>query len=220
MHQYKAEQQLFPDARIPGARRAPPPRAFDVVVKVGGGVLAHDEALARVVSVLDQASRILVVPGGGPFADAVREVYRRGAVGDDAAHWMAIRAMDQYAELLVSRLARGCLVTSVLEARLAAAAGRTPVLAPSRWLRDADPLPHSWDVTSDSIAAWVAGEVQAERLVLLKPPAASGQLVDDAFGAMRPAGVDVVILPVCGAASIARALDVSHSSDNEFDASM
>ena len=45
-----------------------------------------------------------------------------------------------------------------------------PILAPSRWLRQADPLPHSWDVTSDSIAAWVAGEVGARRLILVKPP--------------------------------------------------
>ena len=47
-------------------------------------------------------------------------------------------------------------------------AGRVPVLAPSRWLREADPLPHSWDVTSDSIAAWVAGQAGASTLVLVK----------------------------------------------------
>ena len=45
-----------------------------------------------------------------------------------------------------------------------AAAGRVPVLAPSAWLRAADPLPHSWDVTSDSIAAWIAGQAGALRL--------------------------------------------------------
>ena len=52
---------------------------------------------------------------------------------------------------------------------LALKAGSVPVLAPLRWLRNADPLPHSWDVTSDSIAAWMAGEFGAADLLLVKP---------------------------------------------------
>ena len=43
------------------------------------------------------------------------------------------------------------------------------VLAPSRWMRAADVLPHDWDATSDSVAAFVAGALDAERLVLIKP---------------------------------------------------
>ena len=70
-----------------------------------------------------------------------------------------------------------------------------PVLAPYRWLRDADPLPHSWDVTSDSIAAWVAGAVGARRLVLVKPPgAAGGDLVDAYFSRALPAEVTAEIV--------------------------
>ena len=91
---------------------------------------------------------------------------------------MAVLAMDQYAELLTRRLSRAVRVTTVAEAIAALMSRRVPVLAPSRWLRETDPLPHSWDVTSDSIAAWVAGQVNAARLVLVKPPAASGSLRD------------------------------------------
>jgi aspartokinase-like uncharacterized kinase len=47
--------------------------------------------------------------------------------------------------------------------------GRLPVLAPHAWLRHVDPLPHSWEVTSDSIAAWVTISCGATDLVLLKP---------------------------------------------------
>jgi hypothetical protein len=70
------------------------------------------------------------------------------------------------------------------------AEGVVPVLAPSQWLTDADPLPHTWDVTSDSIAAWIAGQVRALLLVVVKPPAASGsQLVDPYFPRVLPADV-------------------------------
>src|SRR5262249_38910978 len=48
------------------------------------------------------------------------------------------------------------------------ASGRLNVLAPSAWLLRADPLPHSWDVTSDSIAAWVARALRVRRLILVK----------------------------------------------------
>jgi aspartokinase-like uncharacterized kinase len=69
------------------------------------------------------------------------------------------------------------------------------VLAPYQWLREADPLPHSWDVTSDSISAWVAGQIGASRLVLVKPPSASGpDIVDRCFERAIPPHVRVEIV--------------------------
>ncbi len=174
----------------------------ETVVKIGGGLLAfpeHFDALVSAIGAAARERRLLVVPGGGPFADAVRAVDRRLRLSDDAAHWMAVLAMDQYAHLVAARLAGGILVA---EPREIAAAfndgldGQVPVLAPYRWLREADPLPHAWDVTSDSIAAWVAGEVGARRLVLVKPPGTSGsELVDAYFPRALPAHVTPVIVP-------------------------
>src|SRR5688572_22505871 len=156
---------------------------IETVVKLGGGLLAHaahfDAALAT-IGAAARARRLLIVPGGGPFAEAVREIDRRLRLSDDSAHWMAILAMNQYAHLVAARLIGGVLLEDPREiaavsrsaARNADAADepgstsstrsalgvKVPVLAPYRWLRQADPLPHSWTVTSDSIAAWVAGE--------------------------------------------------------------
>jgi aspartokinase-like uncharacterized kinase len=172
----------------------------ETVVKVGGGLLAHAphfEAVLETLAGAARASRLLVVPGGGPFAEAVRAVDRSVRLSDDAAHWMAVLAMDQYAHLLVSRLAAAALVaggSAAVSGEIAAAldGGLVPVLAPSRWLREADPLPHSWDVTSDSIAAWVAGAIGARRLVLIKPPHARDagvSVVDASFTRVLPAGV-------------------------------
>ena len=168
---------------------------IEMVVKVGGGLLAHADALTTVLDLLlERGGRTLVVPGGGPFADAVREVDRHSEIGDDAAHWMAVHAMDQCARLLVDRLGtRGRLVDTPLQ--VYETRGDLPVIAPLRWLQQADPLPHSWDVTSDSIAAWVAGKVEARRLILIKPPAATGDLVDAYFERALPAGIDVHVVP-------------------------
>ena len=171
----------------------------DIVVKLGGSLLAHPAHLEAVlVAIADAAAdaRLLVVPGGGPFADAVRQVDREFTLSDDAAHWMAVLAMDQYAHLIASRLTGSVLVESAGEIEAAIAVAQVPVLAPSRWLRDADPLPHSWHVTSDSIAAWVAGVISAERLVVVKPPGAQVQdSVDEYFHRACPESVTPVIVP-------------------------
>jgi len=198
------------------------------VVKIGGGVLGdalrrRDTAAAcGYMAVLEAVAgaardrRVVVVPGGGPFADAVRNVNAILHVGDAPAHWMATLAMDQHAHLIASRLAGATLVTTAPAIASAIEEGRIPVLAPFQWLREADPLPHSWDVTSDSIAAWVAGQVGAARLVLVKPPGvrddssrhAHGVLVDAYFARALPPGVTSVIVPADDVWAIDSALRV------------
>jgi probable H4MPT-linked C1 transfer pathway protein len=195
-----AEQTKALHKGAPFAGRAFTARQPLTVVKIGGGVLAnpeHFDAAIAAAAGMARQQRILVVPGGGPFADAVRDVDLRVGVSDDASHWMAILAMDQYAHLIVDRLERGAIATTLSEICEIAASGRIPVLAPARWLREADPLPHSWDVTSDSIAAWVAGQAGGERLVLIKPAGAAGSaIVDRHFAQACPPGVAVVVAPV------------------------
>jgi probable H4MPT-linked C1 transfer pathway protein len=160
------------------------------VVKVGGGLLDHGDVLDKVLAVLADIAReepLLIIPGGGPFADAVRDQDARLALTDDASHWMAVLGMDQYAHLIVSRMPRAVLVGDATEMSSALASQRIPVLASYAWLRRVDPLPHSWAVTSDSIAAWIARTIGAGRLVLIKPPGAGTgpDAVDDYFVHVR-----------------------------------
>jgi aspartokinase-like uncharacterized kinase len=185
--------------------------AVEIVVKVGGGVLSDIDAFDRVLTALGDAIRshpLLIVPGGGPFADAVREIDRRLGLPDGAAHWMAVLAMDQYAHLIAARMGRAALVAEPNEIAAAIAAGHAPVLAPSRWLRAEDPLPHSWEVTSDSIAAWIAGRVGARRLVLVKPVGApvSEESVDRFFPRALPTGIGTSIVAANQIDALAAAL--------------
>lgn len=152
-----------------------------------GGSLARDEAhLALFETIAELATarhRLVIVPGGGVFADAVRRECSVSAISSTAAHWMAVLAMDQMAYLFAGQTRSRCggskRSDAMREARFqvarsAAGIARAlerndvPILAPFSWLHAADPLPHSWDVTSDSIAAWVAAQLGAQRLVLLK----------------------------------------------------
>jgi aspartokinase-like uncharacterized kinase len=140
------------------------------VLKVGGSLARGDglQDLCREISVLGHQHPLLVVPGGGEFSDLVRQAYSRYDLGETAAHCMALLAMDQYGYLL-SRLIEGSsLETGMDSACRTAASGRVAILLPSASVLDSDCLPHSWQVTSDTIAAWVARETGSPRLILLK----------------------------------------------------
>jgi aspartokinase-like uncharacterized kinase len=143
---------------------------FDAVLKVGGS-LGRGQGLARLCQEIawqGKERRLLVVPGGGPFADQVRSASRIHHLGETAAHRMALLAMDQYGLLLADLLPGAAATADILSARQAAAQGRVAVLLPAALVTQADPLPHSWQVTSDSIAAWIAGLVKTGLLVLIK----------------------------------------------------
>ena len=175
---------------------APRPRTGLSVIKIGGWLTTMPGALDQVCTAVGQASRehhLLVVPGGGPFAEAVRDFERLVGVSADAAHWMAILAMDQYAHVLASRIPQAVLVEEPGTVSDVVCRGKVAVLAPSRWMRSADVLPHSWDVTSDSIAAFVAGAIGADRLVLIKPTE-GGDPVDAYFATALPSGMPYVVL--------------------------
>jgi aspartokinase-like uncharacterized kinase len=169
------------------------------VVKVGGGLSAAAGALDVVGAAIAAAGRrhrILVVPGGGPFAETVRTFERREPVSADAAHWMAILGMDQYAQVLAERISGATLVEE--PGAVAGAIGRAgvAVLAPYRWMRAADVLPHTWGATSDSVAAFVAGALDAARLVLVKPVEGTPgpELTDACFASVMPAGLPCVVV--------------------------
>lgn len=143
---------------------------IDAVVKLGGSLLA-DAALPSLVDALADLAKhkaVVVVPGGGAFADAVRVSCARHEPGESTAHWMAILAMDQHAHLLAGIAPTARIVQGHEDIAATVARGRLAILAPFAWLRIEDPLPHGWHVTSDSIAAWVAARLGAGRLVLLK----------------------------------------------------
>lgn len=154
----------------------PSPRPL-AVVKLGGSLFGAPTLHA----LLDVAIRhgALVVPGGGPFADAVRALQPTLGFDDRAAHEMAILAMAQGAALLQNLRPELARVASPDEIARAAADGHPAVWFPAAMAFEAD-VPASWDVTSDSLALWLARETGAARIVFVKSaPAPETQNMSD-----------------------------------------
>jgi 5-(aminomethyl)-3-furanmethanol phosphate kinase len=114
------------------------------------------------------AGAVVVVAGGGPFADAVRISQQKWKFSDASAHRMAILAMEQFAFLLCGLEPRLQPAASPSAIAHACRSGKTPVWLPARMAFGAAELPESWDVTSDSLALWLADALRIPQAVLVK----------------------------------------------------
>ena len=136
-----------------------------LVVKVGGSLFDWPELPARLSAWLaeQRSVHVLLVPGGGAAADVIRAAHSTFSIGDEAAHWLALRGMTINAHLL-AQLLHAPVVAHWRDDRLA--------ILDAYAFCEADEerpghLPHSWQVTSDSVAARAAHVFEA-RLILLK----------------------------------------------------
>jgi len=185
----------------------PPVESHPLVAKVGGSLYDWPELGPRLrawIAALAPATALLV-PGGGPIAEAVRILDRGLGLGEEASHWLALQALALNARFLQALLPGAEIVDGYDFAR--------------RDEGQPGALPHAWDVTSDSVAARVAAVMGARQLVLLKSvdfpegidthEAARQGLVDTYFARAQGA-VEVYALNLrtwqSGSAALARAV--------------
>jgi aspartokinase-like uncharacterized kinase len=165
------------------------------VVKVGGSLFEWPALRLQLNAWLRQldAGRVLLVPGGGQAAEAIRDLDRLHHLGADAAHWLAIQAMSLNAHFVKELLPAAEIVSDPCADGLACASGWFVLDALPFFRADestTDHLPHGWQVTSDSLAVRVAACMKARELILLKSvdwhdqnwaDAASAAVVDGYF---------------------------------------
>ena len=139
------------------------------VVKIGGSLLGSPE-LARWLELFVKFSdgKVIIVPGGGLFADAVREAQGQSNISDQVAHKLAVLAMDQFGLLLAGMNPGLATASSELEIAERTWQHRGIVWLPSKMVLADDTIPQNWQVTSDSLSAWLANKIGAEQLVLVK----------------------------------------------------
>ncbi len=149
-----------------------------VILKLGGSLIEKSRDILRVL--VDYARErdgdknrdftLVLIPGGGPFAETVRNISATMSIPDETAHWMAVLAMHQYGLFLAACSGDGengiHLVESVNEDEIDRA-GPICILLPYKILKQDDCLPHTWDVTSDTIAAFVANRLGEKRFIKL-----------------------------------------------------
>ncbi len=139
------------------------------VVKLGGSV-ADSEELPKWLDVIATAGagKVVLVPGGGPWADEVRAAQKREGFDDHVAHRKALRAMEQYGKVLAGMQATFVPAAGIAEIYEALRNGHVAIWMAHEMVVSDSSIPESWDVTSDSLAAWLARQLNAPALLLVK----------------------------------------------------
>lgn len=143
------------------------------IVKLGGSLIGDPRLPALLGALARHGAPLLLVAGGGPLADGVRVLQPRLSLSEGACHRMAILAMEQTAIALADLAPHIALADGPEAIARAQAEGRAALWLPARMALAARDLPENWDLTSDSLAAWLAGETGAAGLVLVKSTAAA-----------------------------------------------
>ena len=133
------------------------------VVKIGGSLFPNYAIdLARKLKGTDSA----IILGGGEFANLIRKYDGEMDFSEQANHWTAIDCMDIIAKLVNDKVESARLAYTIKEVNEISDEGFTPIFIVSQFLREEDPFECSWDVTSDSIAAYVAHLLNANLLIV------------------------------------------------------
>lgn len=167
-----------------------------LVVKLGGSTAGRLE-MEQWIAVLASATMpLVIVPGGGPFADQVRASQEQMQFSDTAAHEMAILAMEQFGTVIAERHPRLQPARSLQEIEATLAEGGVPVWFPSQMTRNAEMTP-SWEITSDSLAAWLCGKIGSRNLLLCKQVDPEA-LPDDLLSLVDKGVVDAMLPELLG----------------------
>jgi aspartokinase-like uncharacterized kinase len=143
---------------------------MDAVIKIGGSLAEDPERLRALCHKLSEFAKkhaIIVVPGGGKFADVARDFDQRFNLFSGISHRMAILGMDQFGLLLSQIIPNSCATYLLNDAKQLSEIRVVPIFLPSRLMFQEDPLENSWDVTSDSIAAYVASRLHVTKVLLV-----------------------------------------------------
>lgn len=139
------------------------------VIKIGGS-LYNSEYLVEWLNTLSNCNKqnIIIVPGGGPFANQVRVVDQQYGLDQVLAHNMAVLGMQQFGYLLASLCPKLCLAASNEQIHACWNQAKAAVWEPFDMVNRYCKLEKSWDVTSDSLAAWLASFLSVDRMLFVK----------------------------------------------------
>ncbi len=144
---------------------------MDWVLKVGGSLFPEKaiklcEAIASLNNSIGYPpKKILLICGGGAFANKIRDYDNDLHFSNTANHNSAIMCMDIIGTLLADKVDGLKAVKSIKAAISVVDNGKLPVLIPSYIMERNDPLEHSWKVSSDSIALYLSNLLKAKLLI-------------------------------------------------------
>ena len=139
------------------------------VLKIGGSLLTANR-LKKTLSTITQCKhrKLIIVPGGSIFAQHIRNTQQQWKFNNNAAHKMALLAMEQYAYLMQSYAPPLQTTDTINGIKSIIKAQKIPLWLPSKMSNKATDIPCNWQISSDSLALWLAKRLHAKHMILIK----------------------------------------------------
>ncbi len=139
------------------------------VIKLGGSLTDSSTLRGWLELIVGHGQgRAVIVPGGGDFADQVRKAQLHWRFDDLHAHHMAVLAMQQMALLFQGLYPELDLADSPEQINRSLEKGHVVIWFPKISVLNQANIPANWNITSDSLSAWLAQTLSAATLTLVK----------------------------------------------------
>jgi aspartokinase-like uncharacterized kinase len=171
-----------------------------IVIKLGGS-LSRSDFLVNCLNIVEknyQGRAVVIVPGGGAFADQVRLAQQQWQFDDQTAHHMAILAMQQMALMINGLKPDFAIANTLAEIQGLSGAEKIVIWSPNIMELDNAGIAPSWDITSDSLSAWLADKLSATELILVK-----SAVIDTRLSLQQLAELDIVDKAFCSFVALA-----------------
>jgi aspartokinase-like uncharacterized kinase len=165
-----------------------------IVIKLGGSLSRSDDLVNCLNKVEKnyQGRTVVIVPGGGAFADQVRLAQQQWQFDDQTAHHMAILAMQQMALMIKALKPNFAIANNLAEIQGLLDSDKITIWSPNITELDSAGIAASWDITSDSLSAWLADNLSATELILVK-----SAVIDARLSLQQLAEMDIVDKAFC-----------------------
>ena len=144
-----------------------------IIAKIGGKIIENPQNLKNTLNqlktlLLDKEiiENIIIIPGGGSYANFIRKLDAKLEIGDELSHWMAIFAMNCNGIMICQKYNEIRCISDISE--LKKSNKTISIFLPFDFLYQSDKLPHNWSVTSDSIAIYIASILELNQCFLIK----------------------------------------------------
>ncbi|MHA1212950.1 MAG: amino acid kinase family protein, partial [Candidatus Heimdallarchaeota archaeon] len=149
---------------------------FTTLIKVGGSITERGsrsqiKELGQIITEqYEKWGNFIIIPGGGIFAEVIRDIQKQYSITDEVAHWMAILAIDQHGLLLSNYIPKSEII-DLNKLRMLDKNSRqmkVPILEVYEFAKDYSKLEHSWNTTSDALACEIALFLGVKKIIFVK----------------------------------------------------
>jgi aspartokinase-like uncharacterized kinase len=137
------------------------------IVKIGGSLTYDAKPLLKALKnyAKENNKKIIIIPGGGEFANVVRKIDKALNISNSLSHKLAIKCMDLIGEVY-AEIGNIKAYDTLFNLKREIEKEKIAILLPSKILLSTDIAEHSWAITSDSLSLYIGKLLDVREVII------------------------------------------------------